>query len=118
MNDTATGSLGGTQAEELFEAGQFEAALRAWQAVADADPDAVRPRARVADCLRALGRFEAARAVLEPIVSANAEQPALLVRLAAAEAGTGDADAALETLERAAAAGARLEMGLDREPAF
>ena len=104
--------------EILFETGRFADALAGWQALADADPDAVRPRARVAACLLALERYADARELLEPLATAHPEQPQLLVRLAAARAGGGDPDGALDALDAAATAGARLAMGIDTEPAF
>jgi hypothetical protein len=104
--------------EALFEAGRFGDALAGWQRIADADPDAVRPRARIAACLLGLGRYREAQDVLERLAVAQPEQPFLLVRLAAARAGVGDDDGALDALDAAAAAGARLAMGIDTEPAF
>ena len=104
--------------EALFESGRFQDALAAWQAVADRQPDAVRPRARIAACLLALGRNDEALAILEPLAAAAPDQPLLLVRLAAAHAATDDPDRALDALDRAAAAGARLAMGIDTDPAF
>lgn len=105
-------------AEALFEAGRYDEALEAWQAIADADPSAARPRARIAACLLALGRHAQAREVLEPLSAEHPEQPHLLVRLAAAHAGLGEPDAALRALEAAAVAGARLASGIDSEPAL
>jgi hypothetical protein len=104
--------------ESLFEAGRFEEALEAWRAVADGDREAVRPRARVAACLLALGRYGDAVEILEPLAAAHPEQPFLLVRLAAARAGAGDPNSALDALDAAATAGARLAMSVDTEPAF
>ena len=105
-------------AEALFEAGRHAEALEAWQAIASAEPTAVRARSRVASCLLALGRSAEARAILEPLAAEHPEQPVLLVRLAAARAGLGELDAALDALDAAATAGARLASGIDTEPAF
>ncbi|HET7029069.1 MAG TPA: tetratricopeptide repeat protein [Candidatus Limnocylindrales bacterium] len=105
-------------AEHLFETGQFAAALEAWRAIASATPDAVRPRARIAACLLALGRADEARRLLEVLAAEHPGQPLVLVRLAAARATVGDGDGAFDALETAAAAGARLAIGVDTEPAF
>ncbi|HET7472279.1 MAG TPA: tetratricopeptide repeat protein [Candidatus Limnocylindrales bacterium] len=113
-----TPAIATPEPEALFEAGRFGEALDAWRTVAAADPDAVRPRTRVAACLLALGRYADALELLEPLAAAHPQQPFLRVRLAAARAGSGDLDGALDALDAAAAAGARLAMGVDTEPAF
>jgi hypothetical protein len=105
-------------AEQLFETGRFDEALASWQAIADADPGALRARGRVAACQLALGRHAEAAAILGPLADALPGQPMLLYRLAVARAGTGDLDAALDALDAAAVAGLRLASGLDAEPAF
>ena len=38
-------------AEQLFEAGRYDEALIAWQAIADRDPGSARAQARVGACL-------------------------------------------------------------------
>ena len=105
-------------AERLFEAGRFEDALAAFEALAAGEPEALRPRSRVAACLLALGRHAAAAAILGPLAEAMPEQPLVLDRLAVARAALGDPDGALDALDRAATAGLRLAAGIDAEAAF
>jgi hypothetical protein len=108
----------GASAEELFEAGRFDEALAAWQAIADRDPDAPKPRARVAACLLALGRPAEAEELLRVLADTMPGQPMVLYRLAVARAGVHDSEGALETLDGAAAVGLRLASGIDAEPVF
>jgi tetratricopeptide (TPR) repeat protein len=104
------------QAEEHFEAGRFDEALAAWQAIADRDPDAPGPRARVAACLLALGRHAEAGDLLAALADTLPGQPMVLYRLAVARAGVDDSEGALDALDRAAAVGLRPAAGIDAEP--
>ena len=105
-------------AEELFEAGRFAEALDAWRAIADADPEAIRARARVAACLIGLGRHAEAADVLDPVAEVAPDQPLVLYRLAICRAALGEDAAALDALEAAGNAGLRPASGIDAEPAF
>ncbi len=109
--DAASGSA--ADAERLFEAGRLEDALAAFEALAAREPEALRPRSRVAACLLALGRHAAAASLLEPLAEAMPEQPLVLYRLADARAGLADLDGAFDALERAASAGLRQAAGID-----
>jgi hypothetical protein len=105
-------------AEQLFEAGRYDEALAAWQAIADRDPDSARAQARIGACLLALGRHAEAVASLAAVALAMPDQPMLLYRLAVARARLDDADGALDALDAASVAGLRLASGIDAEPAF
>jgi len=105
-------------AEQLFEAGLFDQALTAWQAVADRQPESSRARARVGACLLALGRYGEAAAVFAALAEPMPDQPMLLYRLAIARAGLGEVDAAFAALDAAAMAGLRSESGIDDEATF
>jgi hypothetical protein len=105
-------------AEALFESGRVGEALDAWRSMAEADPAAVRPRARVAACLIALGRFDEAIEILEPLAVAAPDQPLVLYRLAICRAVLGEDAAALDALDAAANAGLRPASGIDAEPSF
>ena len=84
-----TTTAAGPDAERLFEAGRYDEALVAWQAIADRNPDSARAQARIGACLLALGRHADAAAVLERLAAAMPDQPMLLYRLAVARAARG-----------------------------